>query len=894
MNANQSSLETKKAIQQHLDLSKQQLNYHKDQALSKKEQACHQLFRLAVCDRDSTYEWYKDRIANRIEGTCSWFIQHSYFQDWLARDSGPLLVSADPGCGKSVLAKYLIDVMLPRESSICYFFFKDQDQNTMRQALCALLHQLFYHRPALLRHALAQIEVDGENLIHSTASLWKVFETSVKDPQAGSVIIVLDAIDECTESDLTALVARIEAGGSYSQDGSSRVRWLLTCRPYDQIISRFSRLLLTCPQIHVPGEDESEAICEEVNRVILYRVNELSELKSLTTRVKDHLCIRLQEITHRTYLWVYLVFEHLQQEGFKKTERGVDSALMMLPKSISEAYDQILRKSKAQPMVQRVLCIILAASRPLSVSEVNTAMNVNYDSQSIESLDLEEEGDFRARLRDWCGLFISIYNGKVYLLHQTAREFLLADSRINTAVLPELSWHHSITITSAHYTLAEICVLYLSMATSGSHAKWTHNDDTASGNFFHYAALNWGDHFRLADMKIENPILPFTLRICDPLSESYKAWFLINWLQEKRRQLVPLKPTSLLVASYLGHPVTAELMLKRGDNVDGRDGHDQTPLFWAACMGSAAVTSLLLENGANPNASDFMGSNPLHYTGNVAIVKLLLQYGAHIDAKDDLGGTPLSYAVKEGDEEIIKAILEGGADPNAGNNRGRAPLLKAVAQGHSQVAELLLASGANTEIRDISGNTPLLLAVWLNRMPEINTLIIRDFHDIKVTDKQDCTADFEAAEESSKGWIDTLNEFVLARPEHTSIDPYMSIVNILLKNGANIEAKDNDGRTPLLVAAREGCRRMMMVLLENGANVEATGPFNRTPLFVASATGRSKLVRVLAERGAKLDVVDTFGNTPVTVASAKGHEDIVTWLQSRKRDGRIKKRVRID
>lgn len=45
-------------------------------------------------------------------------------------------------------------------------------------------------------------------------------------------------------------------------------------------------------------------------------------------------------------------------------------------------------------MVQRVLCIILAASRPLSVSELNTAMNVSYDSKSIANLDLEEEVDF--------------------------------------------------------------------------------------------------------------------------------------------------------------------------------------------------------------------------------------------------------------------------------------------------------------------------------------------------------------------------------------------------------------------------------------------------------------------------------------------------------------------
>lgn len=44
------------------------------------------------------------------------------FKSWLAQDSGPLLVSADPGCGKSVLAKHLIDEALPRSATLCYFF----------------------------------------------------------------------------------------------------------------------------------------------------------------------------------------------------------------------------------------------------------------------------------------------------------------------------------------------------------------------------------------------------------------------------------------------------------------------------------------------------------------------------------------------------------------------------------------------------------------------------------------------------------------------------------------------------------------------------------------------------------------------------------------------------
>ncbi|GKU12597.1 unnamed protein product, partial [Fusarium langsethiae] len=80
----------------------------KDEAkerLSKEQQDCHQQFRLTNNDNDVTYEWYKDRVEERVEDTDMWFLDHDRFQTWLNQESGPLLVSADPGCGKSVLAK---------------------------------------------------------------------------------------------------------------------------------------------------------------------------------------------------------------------------------------------------------------------------------------------------------------------------------------------------------------------------------------------------------------------------------------------------------------------------------------------------------------------------------------------------------------------------------------------------------------------------------------------------------------------------------------------------------------------------------------------------------------------------------------------------------------------
>ncbi|EXA28422.1 hypothetical protein FOVG_19972 [Fusarium oxysporum f. sp. pisi HDV247] len=614
---------------EHCDIAKEQLQAQKDLAkekLSEQQQRCHQLFRLTTNNKDATYEWYKDRVEERVEGTCMWLLKHDHFQTWLNQESGPLLVSADPGCGKSVLAKYLIDHWLPRSTTICYFFFKDQDQNTVRQALCALLHQLFSLKPSLIEHAMPQFRKDGQGLINSTESLWKILRNAMKDPQAGSVIIVLDALDECAESEFADLMRNVESQFRGDQLGYGKLRYLLTCRPYDQTLSKFRVLLHAFPNIHIPGEEESETISQEVNHVIGRRVNQLAMEKRLTTEIKNHLEKKLQEATHRTYLWVHLVFDYLQKHGFKKTLKGIESVVATLPRSINEAYEQILSKANDDPMIRKALSIILAASRPLTLSEMNVAVNIDDESQSIDDLDLEDDEDFKTRLRSWCGLFISIHRGSIYFIHQTAREFLLADSASPKTVSSELHWHQSITTRHAHAVLAKLCVLYLN--SFNSNVGLLTDLDGKVGRcadrhpFLEYSAETWGAHFRKAEFIDDNSIIPFALGICDTGSKSYSVWFRIYWKTSGWSTTKYF--TDLMIASYYGHGVIVKLLLDKGAEIEAKDSeYGRTPLSWAA------------------------------ESGYEAVVKLLLDKGAEIEAKDSKDGrTPLSWAAENGHEAV--------------------------------------------------------------------------------------------------------------------------------------------------------------------------------------------------------------------------------------------------
>lgn len=342
---------------EYFQIAKETLRIQSDrarQSQTDKEVQFHQLFRLTAGSRDVSYEWYKNRVEVRVEDTCQWFLEHENFKQWLEQDSGPLLVSADPGCGKSVLAKYLIDQVLPRrpnEVSICYFFFKDQDQNTVRQALCALLFQLFCHKPFLLRHATSKHARDGPALTTNTATLWSILEDALQDAQTGPVILVLDALDECLEPELLDLAQKLKQlhqNMRQAQRSHGKLRTLLTCRPYASVLDKFRNLVDDFPFIRIPGENKSDAIAKEVNLVIAHRVEKLARDKGLQDDLKGHLKDRLLNVPHRTYPWVYLVFDFLEGSDFKRTKKGIDASIQTLPENVNEAYEMLKRGQRPQ------------------------------------------------------------------------------------------------------------------------------------------------------------------------------------------------------------------------------------------------------------------------------------------------------------------------------------------------------------------------------------------------------------------------------------------------------------------------------------------------------------------------------------------------------------------
>jgi len=113
-----------------------------------------------------------------------------------------------------------------------------------------------------------------------------------------------------------------------------------------------------------------------------------------------------------------------------------------------------------------------------------------------------------------------------------------------------------------------------------------------------------------------------------------------------------------------------------------------------------------------------------------------------------------------------------------------------------------------------------------------------------------------------------------------SID-YTSI-NVLLSDGTDVDTVDQDGNTPLMVAAHVGNPRIMNIILDHNPDINKQNKNGVTALMIAAETGQFHAVEMLVARGADQTIQNANGNTAVTLASKFGHSQIVTFFKEKR------------
>lgn len=302
-------------------------------------------------------------------------------------------------------------------------------------------------------------------------------------------------------------------------------------------------------------------------------------------------------------------------------------------------------------------------------------------------------------------------------------------------------------------------------------------------------------------------------------------------------------------AAERGPVSTLRLLADAGANIKApqtRDG--STPLLLAAQHGRLDAVRLLLARGAEPATANQNNTDALGEAvagGHEDVVNLLLQAGCDVNRQDDcVSDSALQTAVARKEESIVGLLLEHGADPNAWCH-GNAPIFEAIRVSDVRILRLLFRYGVDVNVRDIWGRTPLINAV---DKPKILQVLLE---------------------------VDEIDIHALVSGQsalHAAISSIES-TKLLLDRGVNVNFADGDGYTALHYAAMRGYHEIAQLLLANGAAIDALSHKLRTPLHLATGSGYATehLVSLLLDHGADVNARDLYNLSPLDMVQDGNH-----------------------
>ena len=377
----------------------------------------------------------KDRV---LEGSCSWVLSDPAFVDWWTRDDSRLLwIHGDPGKGKTMMMIALISEVSkrlnqrPGTNLLAYFFCQNtsDDLNTTVSVLRGLIYLLVDQEKTLVCHIRKRYDGAGTQLFEGPNAIYAlrgVLSDILKDQSLGTVFLMIDALDECDVKiyELLDWIIREEPGSS------TKIKWLTTSRN----LPAFTEQLGHGRQLHISLEMNSLHVAQAVTNFIKYKVTDLADLKKYDSNLRGFVQQHLLDKAEETFLWVALVFKELKKVRPPK----VRSLLEQIPTGLIPLYGRILKQVLHQEdqndalLSRRILCSVTLAMRPLGFDEIRAFAELPSDEQVEDLVGL-------------CGSFLTVREETVYLVHQSAKDYLDDDERKEIFPLGRNHEHANIT-----------------------------------------------------------------------------------------------------------------------------------------------------------------------------------------------------------------------------------------------------------------------------------------------------------------------------------------------------------------------------------------------------------------------------------------------------------------
>jgi ankyrin repeat protein len=321
------------------------------------------------------------------------------------------------------------------------------------------------------------------------------------------------------------------------------------------------------------------------------------------------------------------------------------------------------------------------------------------------------------------------------------------------------------------------------------------------------------------------------------------------------------------------------------------------------------VRALILGNPELVSRRDDYGVTPDMRRG---LVQLLLadDKAQVITKQSSLGLTPLHVAAVMGHKNVAELLLANRAEVNA--KRGpiivigldigsvaapfmasmKAPMARGAGKNNLRLYERLVALFPEDLVPAILvllfhlDETPLHLAAQEGHK-DLVELLLANGADVNAESSFGLTSLHVAVEHKDVVELLLANKVEInakasdgETPLHmVSKSDHKDVVELLLANRAEVNAKANDGRTPLHYAADTGHKEVVELLLANKAEVNAKANDGRTPLHYAPDSGHKDVAELLLANRAEVNAKTNHGETPLLLALKSGHKDMVELLR---------------
>ncbi|KAK7913798.1 hypothetical protein PG985_011501 [Apiospora marii] len=787
-----------------------------------------------------------EKLENTLAGTAQWLLEHESFRGWKFRSRPNLLyLHGKAGSGKSHLAATLIrDIGLwcreqntnlakmegqwgreqnanpanpenQRKYAVAYVYCganmseasgrKDLDTTPEARSgaaaiLSSMLKQLYSFLPmdqdvTLLRNLYRDNQSSNPPIDDVREGIRLVVAKLAR------AFIVVDGLDECNgfeESEFKNLCAFISSLASTDRSNNP-ASVVIFSRPGYSVIEDVLEGAASIEVDDGANQDDIELFIAEHTKKITSNAINLEDIQSTLSGKAGGM-----------FLWVKLAINSIKSQ---RTDNKRKQAAKDMPKGLDGPYRAALHRVMAQEesvksLALRTLLWIANSERPLTKLELLEALSIEEEMPDIGP---DDRIDDQSLVQD-CADLVLFRNGRYSLLHVSLKEYLTLPPPTLSGPFAEY-WELQL---KSHAMLAESCLTYLMFSTFKQQSIQEKEDILDLLNDYPllaYSVESWGRHVAKVTGDEKDKIMALAKGF---LNENHLTRLWGRVMSAQGYSAVPTDIQPLHLISFFGLTALIPYYDPAELQLDLKPQNGKTPIDMAFEQRHKGMADWLLSRcdlaSTAPGADSILPSRvPLVWLAArndwADIISGLVKKGLDGDRFGWMPRqgwlTPLQEAIQCGSDNAVQSLIDVGADLDARNSRGETALMMAIDMKRLDIVHQLLNLGADVTIHSSNGNTALTYAIRHSLLGPVTRILERD---------QDVRGTFA----------------MRASLQVAALSGAHDMIEILLKNGADLEYPDANGLTPLLVAASNGHLDVVKSLLSSGAQLTAQSANNET------------------------------------------------------------------